>query len=159
MMHKAWRSIEEVPYCFSRSSIKFHGHTGGKIDNLNPIWDNLAGRSYQIPQICLVFTEAMTPICLFLLAYTRHRKERQINTFPDILNNTLTPHLTHVFKTGVQQAFIWSWHSELLKKFYGLCATCQSPVAKSNICFNGNYPRCLQLNPFCVAIEFSPQTR
>ena len=39
MMHKAWCSIEEVPYCFSRSSIKFHGHTGGKIDDLNPIWD------------------------------------------------------------------------------------------------------------------------
>ena len=54
MMHKAWRSIEEVPYCFSRSFIKFHGHTGGKIDDLNPIWDYLAGRSYQIPQICLV---------------------------------------------------------------------------------------------------------
>ena len=29
MMHKAWHSIE-VPYCFSRSSIKFHCHTGGK---------------------------------------------------------------------------------------------------------------------------------
>ena len=54
MMHKAWRSIEEVPYCFSRSSIKFHGHTGGKIYDLNPIWDYKAGYSYQIPQICLV---------------------------------------------------------------------------------------------------------
>ena len=54
MMHKAWRSTEEVPYCFSRSSIKFHGHTSRKIDDLNPIWDYLAGRSYQIPQICLV---------------------------------------------------------------------------------------------------------
>ena len=53
MVHKAWRSIEEVPYCFSRSSVKFHSHTGGKIDDLNPIWDYLAGRSYQIPQICL----------------------------------------------------------------------------------------------------------
>ena len=28
MMHKAWSSIEEVPYCFPRSSIKFQGHTG-----------------------------------------------------------------------------------------------------------------------------------
>ena len=54
MMHKAWRSIEAVPYCFSRSSIKSHGHTGGKMDDLNPIWDYLAGHSYQIPQICLV---------------------------------------------------------------------------------------------------------
>ena len=33
MMH-----MEEVPF-FARSSIKFHGHTGGKIDDLNPIWD------------------------------------------------------------------------------------------------------------------------
>ena len=39
MMHKAWRSKEEVPYCFSRSSIKFHGRKGEKIDDLNPIWD------------------------------------------------------------------------------------------------------------------------
>ena len=26
-----------MPYCFSRSSIKFQGHTGGNIDDLNPI--------------------------------------------------------------------------------------------------------------------------
>ena len=28
MMHKIWSGIEQVPYCFSRSSIKFQGHTG-----------------------------------------------------------------------------------------------------------------------------------
>ena len=28
MMHKAWRSIKEMPYCFSRSSIKFQDYTG-----------------------------------------------------------------------------------------------------------------------------------
>ena len=38
MMHKAWFSIEEVPYYFSGSSIKFQGHMGWKIDDLNPIW-------------------------------------------------------------------------------------------------------------------------
>ena len=30
MMHKAWSSIEEVSYCFSRSSIKFQGNMGQK---------------------------------------------------------------------------------------------------------------------------------
>ena len=30
MMHKAWSDIEEVPYCFSRSSDKFQGHTEQK---------------------------------------------------------------------------------------------------------------------------------
>ena len=30
MMYKAWCSIEEVPYCFPRSSVKFHCHMGQK---------------------------------------------------------------------------------------------------------------------------------
>ena len=36
MMHNAWSSIEEVPYCFSRSSIKFQGHTALKIVEFHP---------------------------------------------------------------------------------------------------------------------------
>ena len=44
MMHKAWSSIEEGPYCFWRSYVKFQGHTGWKIDDLNPIWVRLLGR-------------------------------------------------------------------------------------------------------------------
>ena len=30
MIHKAWSSIGEVPYCFSRSSVNFQGHVGQK---------------------------------------------------------------------------------------------------------------------------------
>ena len=30
MLHKAWSSIEEVPYCFWRSSVKFQGHSAKK---------------------------------------------------------------------------------------------------------------------------------
>ena len=37
MMHKAWSNIEEVPYCFSRSSCKFEGHTRKKKD-FEPNW-------------------------------------------------------------------------------------------------------------------------
>ena len=36
MIYKAWSSIEEVPYCLSRSSIKFQGDTGQKIANFDP---------------------------------------------------------------------------------------------------------------------------
>ena len=56
MVPKTKRSTDEVPYCFSRSSIKFQGHTGGKNDDLNPICDYKAGRSYHIPQMlpCLL---------------------------------------------------------------------------------------------------------
>ena len=45
MMHKAWCSKEEVPYCFPRPSIKFQGHKGQKIDDLDQIWARLLGRS------------------------------------------------------------------------------------------------------------------
>ena len=36
MMHNAWTGIEEVPYCFSRSSVKFQGHTGQRIADFGP---------------------------------------------------------------------------------------------------------------------------
>ena len=38
MMHKAWSSIEEVPYCFSRSSVKFQGHPALKFVQFDPNW-------------------------------------------------------------------------------------------------------------------------
>ena len=38
MMHKDWCCLEEVPYCFSRSSIKVQGHTAKKIVDFDPNW-------------------------------------------------------------------------------------------------------------------------
>ena len=38
MMHKARSSVEEVPYCFWRSSVKFQGHTALKITEFDPDW-------------------------------------------------------------------------------------------------------------------------
>ena len=38
MMHTAWSSIEEVPYCFSRSYIKLQGHAALKFVDFNPNW-------------------------------------------------------------------------------------------------------------------------
>ena len=37
MMHKAWCSIKEVPYCFSRSYVKLQGHTAKKLFDLTQI--------------------------------------------------------------------------------------------------------------------------
>ena len=37
-MHKAWNCKEEVPYCFSRSYVKFQGHTALKIVEFDPNW-------------------------------------------------------------------------------------------------------------------------
>ena len=38
MMHRAWSSIVEVPYCFSRSYVKFQDHTALKIVQFDPNW-------------------------------------------------------------------------------------------------------------------------
>ena len=38
MMHRAWSSVVEVPYCFSRSYLKFQGHTALKIVEFDPNW-------------------------------------------------------------------------------------------------------------------------
>ena len=38
MMHKAWSSVEEVPYCFARSSVKFQRRKALKIVKFDPDW-------------------------------------------------------------------------------------------------------------------------
>ena len=38
MLHKAWNSKGEMPYCFQGSSIKFQGHTGQNITDFDPNW-------------------------------------------------------------------------------------------------------------------------
>ena len=38
MMHKAWSGLEEVPCCFSMSSVKFQGHTAPKIVEFDQNW-------------------------------------------------------------------------------------------------------------------------
>ena len=39
MLHKAWNSKGEMPYCFPRSSIKFQGHTVQNITDFYPNWE------------------------------------------------------------------------------------------------------------------------
>ena len=38
MLHKAWNSKEEMPYCFLRSFIKFQGDTEQNITDFDPNW-------------------------------------------------------------------------------------------------------------------------
>ena len=45
MLHTAWHNIDKVPYCFSRSSFKFRGLAGWKINDFNQIWLRLLGWS------------------------------------------------------------------------------------------------------------------
>ena len=58
MKHKAWSSIENVPYYFSRSSVKFQGHAGQKIADFNPNWafPNCSS-SFNLPMVTIWCTK------------------------------------------------------------------------------------------------------
>ena len=70
MMHKAGSSIEEVSYCFWRSSVKFQGHTGWKIDDLDPIWVRLLGRSQLSNPSDLPCYYSSPPIATYMRQWT-----------------------------------------------------------------------------------------
>ena len=57
MMHKAWSAIEQGPYRFTRSSIKFPRHTGQKIDDLSQNWEfldcNYSLNSQMATKLCI----------------------------------------------------------------------------------------------------------
>ena len=69
MMHKASWGIENEPYYFSRSSIKFQRHTVWKIDDFNPIWVWLLGRSQlsNISHFPCLFVELLHEFVKFVL--------------------------------------------------------------------------------------------
>ena len=103
MMHKAWSSIEEVPYCFWRSSVKFQGHTGWKIDDLNPVWVRLLGRSQlsnpsNLPCLC-IFDEFF----IFALMNIRACGDRLVGTSTDELSFQSFWILTGIWY------FWWGW--------------------------------------------------
>ena len=54
MMHKAWSSIEEVPYCFWRSFVKFQGHTVLKSIAFDPNWA-FPGCNFSLKRCPIVF--------------------------------------------------------------------------------------------------------
>ena len=70
MMHKAWRDMEEVSYYFSRSSVKFLGHTGKKDPDLSQIWHFWQGWG-----TCICSTQVLN----FFYSFFTHTHEFQSN--------------------------------------------------------------------------------
>ena len=61
MMHRARSSIEEVPYCFSRSYVKSQGHTALKIVDFDPNWAFLdCNSSLNSPMVMKCCTKLQT---------------------------------------------------------------------------------------------------
>ena len=67
MLHKAWNSKGEMPYCFLRSSIKFQGHTVKNITDFDPNWafpDYRPVAAFKSPRFALLFKNINLDICL-----------------------------------------------------------------------------------------------
>ena len=74
-------SIEEVPYCFLGSSIKFRGHTGWKINDLNSIWVRLLGRSQLSNPSDLPYLDVWTQIPFRFLSHTYNHSNCLLSVF------------------------------------------------------------------------------
>ena len=69
MMHRAWSSIVEVPYCFSRSYVKLQGHTALKIVKFDPNWafpDCNSSLNSQMAMKCCTKLETVKERCPFV---------------------------------------------------------------------------------------------
>ena len=69
MMHRAWSSIVEVPYCFSRSYVKIQGHTALKIVEFDPNWafpDSNSSLNSPMAMKCCTKLETAKERCLIV---------------------------------------------------------------------------------------------
>ena len=90
-MHKASNSIAVVPYCFSRSSVKFQGHTGQKILDFDPNWAFPDCNSNLNSSMALKWCTRLDIICFF---YVIH----QISRSPRLENQQYESHLSKITK-------------------------------------------------------------
>ena len=140
MMHKAWCSIEKVPYCFPRPSIKFQGHKGQKIDYLDQIWARLLGRSQlsnpsDLPCFVLKGTLKFAMIDLDQVQgkMTHIRKFDKITLQPEIWWHDVVYHEEdHYFKwlCSANVGIFWSRPAEGAVIFWTSCILYWDCVAK-----------------------------
>ena len=118
MMHKAWSSVEEVPYCFSRSSVKFQGHTALKIAKFDLDWAfpdcNSSLNSPMATKWCTKLEVALKR-CPIVLAATKQ------------LYKWCFPSVRLSVRLSVTSFWLWS-HHRIIMKFSGVITNDQRKV-------------------------------
>ena len=134
MLHKAWNSKEEMPYCFPRSSIKFQGHTGQNITDFDPNW---AFPDYR-------------PVAAFKsLSFALFKVIRQISRSHGSKNRSIWPKLG---VSGQQLQFEFTDGYEMLHKAWNSKGDVPYCFPRSSIKFQGhtgqNMPILTQIGRF-----------
>ena len=86
MMHRPWSSIVEVPYCFSRSNVKFQGHTALKIVKFYRNWafldSNSSLNSLMVMKCCTKLETAKERCPIFFQSHPSNFKVTRDKTSP-----------------------------------------------------------------------------
>ena len=98
IMHKDGYSLDEVTYCISGSSIKFLGHMGWKISDLNQVWIRL-----------LSWSQLSNPSDLPCLFSCKIMKQNQLEDHLVLLCNFCEAPFLLVKPTVTW--ITWNWHS------------------------------------------------
>ena len=131
MMHKAWSSIEEVPYCFSRSYVKSQGHTGLKIVDFDPNWAFLdcisSLKSLMATKWCTML-EIQLKRCPIVFSCDQGALWMVQSVCPSVCLS-VCPSVCHTFLT----MFPSSYHHEIFRSYYqwlklGPCKRSRSEV-------------------------------
>ena len=172
MMHRAWSSIEEVPYCFSRSYVKLQGLTALKIVDFDPNWgfpDCNSSLNSPMAMKCCTKLETAKKRCPIVFQghssnfkVTRDKTSpilTQIGRFRTIGRSQLSnpsdlpcsrssiKFLGHTGWKINDLDRIWAWlpgRSQLSNRSYQICQISRSQGTKKNVDFDPNwaFPDC-----------------
>ena len=104
MLHKAWNSKGEMPYCFPRSSIKFQGHTVLNITDFDPNWafpDYRPVAAFKSPRFALFSGESII-----------------LNYFVMSLLKIYSSFITKIFLIKIYITIIYQKSTQLCKRTY-----------------------------------------
>ena len=116
MMHRAWSSIVEVPYCFSRSYVKFQGHTALKFVEFDPNWafpDSNSSLNSPMAMKCCTKLETAKERCPIVFSCDQAALQMVFSVCPSVCPSVRLSHLFHhvpsiVSSWNFQELLPWS---------------------------------------------------
>ena len=116
MMHRPWSSIVEVPYCFSRSNVKFQGHTALKIVKFYRNWafldSNSSLNSLMVMKCCTKLETAKERCPIVFQSHPSNFKVTRDKTSPLLtrIGRFRTIGRSQLSNPSDLPCFEWYWH-------------------------------------------------
>ena len=129
MLHKPWSSIEVVPYCFARPSIKFQRHTALKYVEFDPDWafsDYNSSLNSPMATKCCTKLEVAQKRCPIVFSCDQAALQMVFSVCPSV-----RPSVWPSFRLSVCLSVTPFWlcsHHRIIMKFSGVITNDQSKV-------------------------------